>query len=90
MRGDISTCTTVKHILVYFQNIVKDRNFEEWKKTPVSSYFTVQQSALQGFDHDSGFWMLLPHVELTSVAWQWEQTTCFKCERLEFGALIHL
>lgn len=54
----------------------------------VSSYFAVQQSALQGFDHDTGFWMLLQHTELTSMAWQWEKTTCFEIERVEFGALI--
>lgn len=32
--------------------------------------------------------MLLQHTELTSMAWQWEKTTCFKFERLEFGALM--
>lgn len=56
----------------------------------VSSYFAVQQSALQGFDHDTGFWMLLQHMELTSMAWQWEKTKRFKFERLEFGALMLL
>lgn len=57
----------------------------------VSSYFSVQQSALQGFDHDTGFWMLLPRIELTSVAWQWKRQHPLHLKDLkEFGALILL